>query len=136
MSETNTRASTDETAGSGTSTKAASPGEAPFHRPRLPASELGALERLTMAVIRLSAWKSDPAARDDGRSYVRSWKGYSFWALGRLADAGLIRTKADYKTVLLTDEGRAFSEASLTKLGVPAGPLEIRGMPKRKAGTT
>ncbi len=105
--------------------------ESGYGRAQLPPGDLGTIERLTLALMRLSAWKSDPADRDDGRVFVRSWKGYSFYALGRLADAGLIRYKADYKTVLLTEEGQAFSEAALAKIGVDAAPLETRGLPAR-----
>lgn len=128
----NTNANAPATPAPGTPGGAgAPPGEAGYGRPRLPPADLGSLERLTLALMRLSAWKTDAVDRDDGRVFVRSWKGYSFYALGRLADAGLIRYKPDYKTVLLTEEGQAFSEASLTKLGLDAAPLETRGLPAR-----
>jgi hypothetical protein len=108
--------------------------EGSYQRAMLPPADLGSIERLTLALMRLTAWKSDAADREDGRVYVRSWKGYSFWALGRLADAGLIRYKSDYKTVLLTDAGQTFSERSLETLGLASTPLETRGLPTRSSG--
>jgi len=99
----------------------------PYAGAKLSAEDLGEIERLTLALIRLTAWKSNPEDRDDGQTFTRSWKGYSFWALARLSDAGLIRYKSDYKTVLLTDEGVEKAEEALGSMGAAFNPLETRG---------
>jgi hypothetical protein len=84
--------------------------------------DLGEIERLTLALIRQTAWRDEPAPWPDPGVVVpeqaRSWKGYAFWALRRLSDAGLILERYGTRTVSLTPEGRAFAERALVDLGL------------------
>jgi len=102
------------------------------HPVTLTPDELGPAERLTLGLARLTAWKEDPADLKPGwEPRARSWKGYAFWCLKRLADAGMIRDKNGTKTLVLTDDGLAFAEEFLTEVGIAPRALQTRALPPR-----
>ncbi len=112
-------------------TAAAAPHEHPV---TLSPDELGPAERLTLALARLGAWKEDPADLKPGwQPRVRSWKGYAFWCLKRLADAGMILDKSGAKTMVLTADGLELAEDFLTGIGVAPRALQTRALPPRPA---
>jgi hypothetical protein len=105
----------------------------PYEHPiTLTPDELGPAERLTLGLARLTAWKEDPADLKAGWTpRVRSWKGYAFWCLKRLSDAGMIQDRNGTKTLVLTDDGLEFAEQFLTEVGIAPRALQTRALPPR-----
>jgi len=100
--------------------------------PILRPEDLGPAERLTLSLMRLTAWQEDPIDLKPGRKpRVRSWKGFAYWVLKRLADAGMIEDRNGTKTVIVTEEGVAWSEELLTGMGVAPRAVQTRTMPPR-----
>jgi len=101
---------------------------APILRPE----DLGPAERLTLSLMRLTCWQEDPIDLKPGwQPRVRSWKGYAFWCLKRLADAGLIEDRNGTKTVIVTESGCAWSEEVLVALGIEPRAIQTRTLPPR-----
>jgi hypothetical protein len=96
-------------------------------------TDLEPLEQLTLALVRLTAWRGDPLDRQDGLSPIRSWRGYSFKALRRLSDAGLLVDKPGARTLELSNEGCAAADGLLNDLGVTPPEIPVRPLPARPA---
>lgn len=97
-----------------------------------PSVSLGNVERLTLALMRLTAWREDaPDLKPGWQPRVRSWKGYAFYALKGLADHGMADDNPDRKTVVLSPAGVEAAEAFLRTIGMAPRDLQTRSLPPR-----
>lgn len=70
------------------------------------------LQALTLAMIRLTAWKEKGF---DG-PVLRAWKGYDWDAIDQLVEADLICTEHRWKSVYLTEAEEAQADEILSHL--------------------
>jgi len=72
------------------------------------------IKDLTLMLLYLNSWKED----DIGQEYYRSWKGYNFGDLNKLAEEGYISEGRRAKSVVLYEEGVEKAKMLLTKYGI------------------
>ena len=73
-----------------------------------------AAKELTLALLFLNRFREKAGTE----SVWRSWKGFDFATLDKLAEAGLITSSRAAKSVSLTDEGLAEARRLLEKYGI------------------
>lgn len=73
-----------------------------------------AARELTLALLFLNRFREKVGTK----SLWRSWKGFDFGTLDKLAEAGLISSSRTAKSVSLTDEGLAEARRLLDKYGI------------------
>lgn len=61
-----------------------------------------AVKDITLLLLWLTSFEDD---RNPSKNIKRSWKGYDFGVLGKLADENLVTNSFKAKSVVLTDEG-------------------------------
>lgn len=88
--------------------------------------DLNLVECLTLALLRATAWKNDPKDRPNGLDLTRSWKGYSFAAMRKLNDHGLVVDKPGSTPVTMTPAGVAMAEEVLAALGFTVPEIPVR----------
>ena len=77
-----------------------------------------AARELTLALLFLNRF----CEKVGPNSVWRSWKGFDFDTLDKLAEAGLISSSRTAKSVYLTDEGLAEARRLLDKYGISDWP--------------
>lgn len=77
-----------------------------------------AARELTLALLFLNRFSEKVGAN----SAWRSWKGFDFATLDKLAEAGLISSRRTAKSVSLTDDGLAEARRLLDKFGIADWP--------------
>jgi len=74
----------------------------------------GQIQDLTLLLLYLNSWVESDASQP----YRRSWKGYDFDDLNRLADEGFISEGRRTKSVVLYDEGIERARTLLAEYGI------------------
>ena len=77
-----------------------------------------AARELTLALLFLNRFREKVGPNN----VWRSWKGFDFDTLDKLAEAGLISSSRTAKSVYLTDDGLAEARRLLNKFGIADWP--------------